>query len=222
MERPWLLLPTLSWSSLKPATGETTRGGHEGGVDAPHVGTSWRISPTEVLQEGSPLLHKQVCPCNSLFQIIMNDSIELSFGLFHPCASQRRIIPSQFYRGGTRSKENIQEAQGHYQANGAAKNRFKHISVHASYKCQLILLLVLYRLNKKFNVHVTMQAKFVVSNVVMGSNYGVETCFCGNKEWKWVDFNCFPVTPLWTLWVLGIMPRTFLSPLLKFSLFSKV
>lgn len=106
----------------------------------------------------------------------------------------------------------------HHRASGAAKNRFKRISAHASYKHQLLLPLVLYRLNKKCNVQVTVQANFVVSNAVMGSNY----CFCGNKKWKWVDFNFFPVTSLWTLWVLCIMSRIFLSSLLKFSLFSKL
>lgn len=74
--------------------------------------------------------------------------------------------------------KSIQEAQGHHQSNGAAKNRFKQISMCALCKYQLILLLVLCRLNKKFNVQVTMQAKFVVSNIVTGSNY----CFCGSKD----------------------------------------
>lgn len=56
---------------------------------------------------------------------------------------------------------------------------------------QLIMLLVLYRLNKKFKVQVIMQAKFVVSGVVRGSNY----CFCGKEEWKWVDFNFISYYP---------------------------
>lgn len=83
-------------------------GNHEGWprrrVDAVHVGTSRRTSPTEILQESSPLLRTQVCPCNSLCQTITSDSTKLSFELFQPYVSQGRMI-SQFYREETCSKE---------------------------------------------------------------------------------------------------------------------
>lgn len=105
MGSPQLLWPAFIQSSLKPAMGETTRGGNEGGVDALHGGTSQRTSLTEILWESSPLLHTQVCPCNSLFQTTMNDSIKFSLKLFHPYTAQWRMISSQFHRGNLQQKE---------------------------------------------------------------------------------------------------------------------
>lgn len=213
--RPQLLLPALRWSSLKPAVGETTRGDHEGG---------WMPCTWEPLEEQVPLKYSRkaaLCYAHRCAPVILYVKpsrviVPSSLLSFFSLMSHREGWYLSFTERKPAAKSKA--SKRHHRASGAAKNRFKHISVRASYKHQLILLLVLYRLNKKFNVQVAVQANFVVSNVVMGSNY----CFCGKKKWKWVDFNFFPVTSLWTLWVSCIIPRIFLSSLLKFSLSSKL
>lgn len=98
-----------------------------------------------------------------------------------------------------------------------SQKQMKDISAHASNTYKLILLFVLYRLNNKLNVQVTKHTNIVVPNGVVGPY----CCFCGYKEWKWLDFHFCPLC-LYEHFGMGITLRTFVSSLLKGYLFTRV